>query len=411
MAASAQDYDVIIIGAGPAGLSLAGSLAAQGRKIALVEKCPRESLESPAFDGRDIALTHRSVELLRGLGAWAHIPAAEISPLGEAQVRNGNSPRSLRFAPPRAQAGMLGQLVPNHLIRRALFAASANHPNIHLLANTAASAIHTSADSASLTLADGTTLTAPLIAAADTRFSEMRRRMGIPARIQDFGKTMLVCRMAHEQPHHGVATEWFGFGQTIATLPLNGTESQPNMCSLVVTLPTSQAEALMALTPETFAAEMSERYQHQLGAMQLVSTRHAYPLAAAYAGRFVAGRFALVGDAAVGMHPVTAHGFNFGLSGQHILATLIAGAAGQDIGAPALLRRYESRHRRATLPLYLATNATALLYTDDRPPARALRGAVISAGAHLPLVRRILSSGLMKGAPRPLTAARALIHS
>ena len=397
MAASAHDYDVIIIGAGPAGLSLAGSLAAQGRKIALVEKLPRESLEFPSFDGRDIALTHRSAELLRGLGAWAHIPPAEISPLGEAQVRNGNSPRALRFAPPRAQPGMLGHLVPNHLIRQALFAATANHPNIHLLANNAATAIHTSADSASLTLADGTTLTAPLIVAADTRFSEMRRRMGISARIQDFGKTMLVCRMAHEQPHHGIATEWFGFGQTIATLPLNGTAAQPNISSLVITLPTRQAEALLALPPGAFAVEMSARH-HQLGALQLVSTRHAYPLVAVYAGRFAAERFALVGDAAVGMHPVTAHGFNFGLLSQHTLASLIAEAPGQDIGAPALLRRYASRHRRATLPLYLATNATALLYTDDRPPARALRGAVIGAGARLPLARRLLTAALMQGA-------------
>ena len=401
MTASATDYDVIIIGAGPAGLSLAGSLAAQGRSVALVEKLPREALESPEFDGRDIALTHRSVELLRELGAWAHIPPADISPMGEARVRNGNSTHSLRFQPPGTQSEFLGQLVPNHMIRRALFAATADHPNIHLLANTAATGIVTGPDSASLSLANGTQLTARLIVAADTRFSEMRRRMGITAKMQDFGKTMLVCRMAHEQPHNNIATEWFGFGQTIAILPLNGTESHPNMCSLVVTLPARPGEALMALTPEAFATEITERYQHQLGAMQLVSTRHAYPLVAVYAGRFAGERFALVGDAAVGMHPVTAHGFNFGLSGQHILATLIAeaSAAGQDIGAPNVLLRYESRHSRATLPLYLATNATALLYTDDRPPARALRGAVIRAGEHLPLVRRMLSSGLMKGAP------------
>ena len=104
------------------------------------------------------------------------------------------------------------------MYKRQLFAATADHPNIHLLANTAATGIVTGPDSASLSLANGTQLTARLIVAADTRFSEMRRRMGITAKMQDFGKTMLVCRMAHEQPHNNIATEWFGFGQTLSLI-------------------------------------------------------------------------------------------------------------------------------------------------------------------------------------------------
>lgn len=398
MATRSTAHDVIIIGAGPAGLSLAGSLAAHGLNIGLVERLPESALAEPEFDGREIALTHHSIKLLRALGAWPHIPEAEISPLGEAQVRNGASTHALRFNPRSAQAP-LGQLVPNHEIRRALFEAVRPLPNVHLRAATAATGIATDPDSATLTLASGERLSAQLIVAADTRFSEMRRRMGITARMRDFGKTMMVCRMTHEESHQNIATEWFGFGQTIAILPLNGTPEHPHISSLVLTLPARHAERLMNLDPDTFSAEMTQRYERRLGEMRLLSTRHAYPLVGVYAGRFAAERFALVGDAAVGMHPVTAHGFNFGLSGQEILATLIgkATAAGQNIASTPLLKTYESQHRRATLPLYLATNTTALLYTDDRRLARILRDAVIRTGEHIPLLRHAITAGLMAG--------------
>jgi 2-polyprenyl-6-methoxyphenol hydroxylase-like FAD-dependent oxidoreductase len=147
---------------------------------------------------------------------------------------------------------------------------------------------------------------------------------------------------------------------------------------------------------------VTDRYDHLLGSMRLTGTRHAYPLVAAYASRFVAERFALVGDAAVGMHPVTAHGFNFGLIGQQTLAGLIAGAAaaGRDIGGAVLLRRYQAVHRRATRPLYLTTNTTALLFADDRLPARVLRDVVIRAGERLPPLRDAVVAKLMQGSGR-----------
>jgi ubiquinone biosynthesis UbiH/UbiF/VisC/COQ6 family hydroxylase len=391
-------FDVIIIGAGPAGLGLARSLADSGLAIALVERQPRTTLEAPPFDGREIALTHRSADLLRSLSAWDRIPAADISPLGEARVLNGPSTHALRFHPTGKTGQTLGYLAPNHAIRRALFETVAECPNIHLLEAASAADIETDQESASLILADGTRLSGRLIVAADTSFSEMRRRMGIAARMRDFGNTMLVCRMAHEQPHGSVATEWFGYGQTIAMLPLNGNDMAPHLSSLVLTLPGCQIEHLMGLDADAFAMEIGRRHQHRLGTMRLVGTRHAYPLVGVYADRFVAPRFALVGDAAVGMHPVTAHGFNLGILGARTLADLVnqAVSAGADIGATPLLSRYETIHRRATRPLYLATNATALLYTDDRLPARILRDVMVRAGEHLPPFRHAVAARLLK---------------
>jgi 2-polyprenyl-6-methoxyphenol hydroxylase-like FAD-dependent oxidoreductase len=203
----------------------------------------------------------------------------------------------------------------------------------------------------------------------------------------DFGKTMMVCRMTHEVAHEGVATEWFGHGITVANLPLNGDAS-----GIVVTVPGHEAERLRGLDDDAYAAEIGERYGHRLGAMRMVGPRTAYPLVAVYANRFVGRRLALAGDAAVGMHPVTAHGFNFGLAGAVRLGEVLRG--GGDPGAAGRLLRFERGHRAATFPLWAATNAIARLYTDDRGPARMVRGALLAAAVAAGPVRRMIAGRL-----------------
>ena len=393
-------FDIVVVGAGPAGLGFAASLAGSGLRLGLIEKLPEAALADPDFDGREIALTHLSMRLLRQLGAWERIPADEISPLREAQVLNGLSSFALRFDDDGRGDGPLGVLVPNHLIRRSLYEVVRALPEVTLLTGQTVASVQTSAQGASVGLADGRTITAPLVVAADTRFSESRRRMGIPATMQDFGKSMLVCRMAHERPHHGIATEWFGYGQTFAILPLNG-----DVSGAVLTLPAREMEKVMALEGAEFDADITRRYRHRLGAMRLVSTRHVYPLVGVLAQRFVATRFALVGDAAVGMHPVTAHGFNLGLRGADTLAREIRDAIGRgrDVADRRALARYQTDHMRASRPLYMATNATALFYTDDRLPVRVLRAAALRLGSRLApfrraVVERLTEAGAAKDA-------------
>jgi ubiquinone biosynthesis UbiH/UbiF/VisC/COQ6 family hydroxylase len=391
-------FDIVVAGGGPAGLSFAASLAGSGLKVAVVERTAATELANPPFDGREIALTHRSVGLLKGLGAWERIPPGEVSEMREARVLNGPSTYFMSFDPGRRGDMPLGHLVANHLIRRAVHDTALAAPEVTLMAGVAVTAVRTSPAGAEMELADGRTLRARLAVAADTRFSELRRRQGIPARMLDFGRVMMVCRVEHELPHDHVATEWFDYGQTIATLPING-----NACSFVLTLPAREMEAVMAMTDAEFGAEATRRYRGRLGEMKLVSTRHAYPLVAVYAQRFAATRFALVGDAAVGMHPVTAHGFNFGLRGADALARRVRRAAGRgaDIGAAEVLLGYEREHRLATWPTYAATNATARLYADDRLPARVLRDAVLRLGSAVSPVRELITAHLMEsGRPR-----------
>ena len=138
-----------------------------------------------------------------------------------------------------------------------------------------------------------------------------------------------------------------------------------------------------------FTNDIAQRLQYQFGEMALVSARFSYPLVSVYADRFIADRFALIGDAAVGMHPVTAHGFNLGLLGAETLAKQIADA--DDAGSKKALVRFEQRHQRATLPLYLGTNAIAKLYADNRIAARVIRNAGLRlTNTFKPIKRKII---------------------
>lgn len=392
-----MEFDIVIAGGGPAGLSFASALAGSGLRVAVVERQTENDLAAPGFDGREIALTHRSVAALRELGAWDHIPEEHVSAMREAQVLNGGSSYAMSFDPGRHTGEPLGYLVANHLIRRAVYLTATALPDVTLLSGVSVSGVQTSEQGCEVRLADGRVLGARLVVAADTRFSELRRRQGIPAKMQDFGRVMMVCRVSHELEHDHVATEWFDYGQTIAMLPINGRAS-----SFVLTLPAREMDTIMAMDEDAFSTEATRRYRSRLGEMRLISTRHAYPLVSVYAERFVGTRFALMGDAAVGMHPVTAHGFNFGLRGAASLARRVRVAAGKggDIGAGPLLSGYEREHRLATFPTYAATNATARLYADERMPARLARDAVLRLGNLLPPFKRMISARLMEAGGR-----------
>lgn len=398
-----MDTQVLIVGAGPAGLCLAIALAQRGLDVEIVERQPHEAIANPAFDGREIALTHASMRLLRELGVWQRVPPEDIAPLRGAQVMDG----ARGFAVDGAAFGhdCLGALVPNHCLRAAAWAAVEAEPRIRVRTGAKVEAVGSDARCAWLQLAGGERLQAPLLVAADSRFSETRRAMGIPARMHDFGKTMLVCRMTHAEPHRSEAREWFGRGQTRALLPL-----RENLASVVLTLPGGEARRLQALPADAFAREVEARFEHRFGAMELASTIHAYPLVATWAQRFVAQRFALVGDAVVGMHPVTAHGFNLGLASVEHLAQAVgeAVARGRDPADPALLARYERRHRRGSLPLFLGTRAVVAVFTDDRAPMQPLRQAIIQAGRRLPPLRRALAAGLIDEQPRPASLLHRL---
>lgn len=383
--------DIAIIGAGPVGLALAASLRGSGLDVILVERQERAALSDPAFDGREIALSQPTCDLLDKIGAWSRIDASDKAPLRGAKVINGRSDRCLHFDPGLSGAGELGYIVPNHAIRKALWDVFADSGDAQLIDGCTVTATGRNGTSPWLLLDDGRRILPRLLVAADTRFSATRRSMGIAASMHDFGKTMIVSRMRLERDHHHVAWECFLPGGAIAVLPLNDRQA-----SLVVTLDPEDAARRMEMPLPDYANEIGQRLEHRFGALEPVSDRIAYPLVGVWANAFVQPGFALAGDAAVGMHPVTAHGFNLGAQGQAILAeeVLRAVAAGRSPACPKALRRYQARHRRLSAPLYWPTVALAELYARETPAANLARSALLDAGRLLKPARRAIVNSL-----------------
>ncbi len=378
-------YDIVIIGAGPAGLSVARTLADTGLQIAVLEKSDQSVLANPPGDGRDIALTHSSEKTMVELGMWERIPATEIGTIRDAKVVNGKSPYTLHFDSASSDADYLGHIVPNHVIRQVAYESVKDYKNIDIICGVEVTATHTNVTKGVVTLSDGRAFESDMVIAADSRFSNTRRKMGISAAMTDFGRVVIVCEMEHEKSHEDTAFECFHYDQTLAVLPMYGNKS-----SVVVTLPAQAADAVLAMDDAAFAADIARRFDHKLGKMTLVSERFPYPLVGVLANRFVSTRFALIGDAAVGMHPVTAHGFNLGLTGASLLGAEVRNALqnGSDIGSPAVLKAYESALGRVAKPLYHGTNILVKLYTNNTLPGRVMRDVALRLGNVLPPVRK-----------------------
>ncbi|MBL7088466.1 5-demethoxyubiquinol-8 5-hydroxylase UbiM [Acidovorax sp.] len=415
--------DVLIVGAGPAGLSLAISLAQAGFTTTVVEQQSDSVLAAPAPDGREIALTHPSQATLQRLGSWAHLADHEVGQIAEAQVHDGPLGRHSALQLNAASGthsdvsapDALGFIVPNHALRRTAHAVAASTPGVRLLTGTQVTRVATLPGHAELdcvpTAPDNNAtpqrLTAPLLVAADSRFSATRRQLGMGAQMTDFGRTVIVCRMRHTLPHGNVAHECFGYDRTLAVLPLPDDPQEGHaLCSVVVTAGAADAAALIAKGPEAFAAQVQAQFNDRLGPMALVGERHAYPLVAVYAQRFAGHRCALLGDAAVGMHPVTAHGYNLGLAGVERLTAALVSARqrGQDIGSADALTPYAQGHHRHAWPIYQGTNAIVRLYTDARPVPRLLRQLVLQGARRLPPLQAAIVGQLTGKAPQWMRA-------
>ncbi len=387
--------DILVIGAGPAGLSFCSEFAGKNVKIIVIEQLAREVLEKPPFDAREIALTHLSCEIMQRLGIWERVPEDEIFRLREAKVINGTSPYQLHFPQPmRARGGetdRLGYLIPNHRIRQAAYEVVKEQSNVQILTERSVGDVHIHNDNVSVTLDNGEIVIAKLLVCADSRFSSTRQKIGVPTDMHNFGRTVITFRVNHTESNGHTALECFHYGRTLAILPL--TEHMSNM---VITIDSDKAERIINLSDEELAQDIYTQTGGRLGDIKVASTRHTYPLVGTHARRFYAQRCALIGDTAVGMHPVTAHGFNLGLQGADILAKQVIRALekGEDIGSQSVLTSYNFKHMLNTRPLYHGTNVVVKLFTNESQPARMLRSAVLRVSNNLPIVKKMISRQL-----------------
>ncbi len=378
--------ELIIVGGGLTGLSLAIACAAAGIEVAVIDReDPAATLAEP-YDGRTTAIAHGSRQVLEGIGLWPLV-AAESEPILEIRVADGASPLFLHYDHRDLGTAPLGFIVENRVLRRALLERARALPSLLHLAPLAVERVERGAACVLAHLADGSTLKGELVAACDGRRSPLRQAAGIRALAWDYPQTGIVCTVGHALAHRGVAVEHFLPAGPFAILPMTGRRS-----SIVWTERAALAPAILALDAAGFHAELARRFGDFLGEIEVVGPRWSYPLALLHAERYVAPRLALVGDAAHVIHPIAGQGLNLGIRDIAALAELIVDARrlGLDIGNADILARYERWRRFDNLSLAVVTDGLNRLFSNTVPPVRLLRDLGLAVVDQLPPMKRLL---------------------
>ena len=402
-------FDVIVVGGGLVGAAAARAFASAGLEAALVDRAPVET--GAAFDGRTTAISHASVQVLRGVGLWPAI-AAHAEPMADIRITDGEAPVFLHYDHREVGDEPFGYIVENRLIRAAAAALLEDTPNVSVLSPAVAERSERSGGFARLFLAGGDVLEAPLIVAADGRGSPLRREAGIGTVEWAYGQKALVLTVSHEQPHGNVAHERFLAGGPFAILPMTDGPDGEHRSSIVWSERSDLADALLGLDDARFLQELEWRFGDFLGDIRLVGPRWCWPVGLVVAERFCAERLALVGDAACGIHPIAGQGFNLGIRGVAALAESVVDAfrLGLDIGGPAVLADYQRRQRADSILLAGVTDGLNRLFSNDIPPVRAARQLGLAAVGRMPGLKRALMRHAMgvAGAPPRLVRGEPL---
>jgi 2-octaprenyl-6-methoxyphenol hydroxylase len=333
---ASQEFDLLIVGGGLVGASLAAALAPLSLKIAMVEAVPFGSRGQPSFDDRATALSEGSRRIFEGMGVWSGM-AAEASPIRRIHVSERGRLGATRLSAEEARVEALGWVTPNRLIGKALMEFIAGKPGITVHAPAKLKSFATDAKGVEAVIeADKSlTLKARLLIAADGAQSEVRRQLGIGAERADYAQTAVVCNVRVERPEPETAFERFADAGPVALLPMGS-----DKYGFVWVLATDAAPALLGLDDAAFAEQAAERFGGRFGKFLQVGKRASYPLSMVRADAQQAVRTLIIGNAAHALHPVAAQGFNLSVRDVAVLAEVLADARGGDLGAPEVLARY-----------------------------------------------------------------------
>ena len=383
------DTDIAIVGGGLNGPALGLALAQAGLRVTIIDRLHTQDRKSPDFDGRSYALALTSTRLLDGIGVWDAV-ADHAQPMLEIKVTDGRagegpSPFFMHFDHAEIEEGPMGHMVEDRHLRRALMEAVAACDTITVLDGETVTAQAVDPSGVTLTLASGNTVRAKLLVGADGRASGTADRAAIKRIGWDYGQTALVCAIAHEKPHAGIAHQFFMPPGPLAILPLTD-----NRSSIVWSETAENAARIHALSDDAYLDVLRPRFGDFLGQISLAGARYTYPLGLSLALSMVAPRVALLGDAAHGVHPIAGQGLNAGLRDVAALAEVIADAQrrGQDIGSPTVLDQYQLWRRFDNTALALATDSFNRLFSNDNPLLRIARDIGMAAINALPGARR-----------------------
>jgi len=390
-----MNNDVIIVGGGLVGMSLALALDAHGLSSAVVDAADLDATLAPGFDGRASAIASASARMLRAIGLGAALDDHGCA-IDQIRVTDGLSPLHLHFDA-RVDGGAadpLGYMLENRLLRVALAAAAKSAKHVSVFAPARTVSVEREIHGATVTLTDGTVLRAPLVIAADGRRSALRDVAGIRVAAWRYPQTAIVTMIGHERPHDSVAFELFYPTGPFAILPLKGVAGAQNRSAIVWSIENADAPGYTKLGPRALAAEIDARIGGFLGKIELIAPSSSYPLGFHHAETYVADRLALIGDAAHGIHPIAGQGLNMGLRDVAALAQVLVESArlGLDFGAPAVLARYSAWRRFDNSMVAGVTDALNRLFAlKGRGPALVRRLGLAGVQRIAPLKARLMA--------------------
>jgi 2-octaprenyl-6-methoxyphenol hydroxylase len=357
------EYDLLIIGGGLVGASLACALAEQKLHIGLVEAQPFASAAPGGYDDRSLALAYGTRRIFAGLGLWDTLKTV-TTPILKIHISERGRPGFARLDHREEGVEALGYVVEAPQLGAVLTARLYDLAGVDVLcpASLEEFTIHSDAVCARVQLEGRTvSLTARLLVAADGAHSRVRRQLGIEAREWDYGQTAVSANLTPEYPHDNVAYERFTESGPLAFLPLS-----QGRCAVVCTVNKADKERVLGLDDDAFLAFLQDRFGDRLGRLQRIGQRRAYPLMLVKAREPVRYRVALIGNAAHTLHPVAGQGFNMGIRDVAALAEVIADAwqAGQDPGDGSVLERYADWRRWDQRRAVAFTDGLARLFTN-----------------------------------------------
>jgi len=400
--------ELIVVGGGLVGLTLAIACAEGGIRAIVIEAELAEALTSTAYDGRSAAIAYGSQQVLQAIGAWDGI-SAQAQPIRDIRVTDGGwhitgeghgyvhyshldlldrkptvpavdaDSSVIMSCEPDEPARPFGYIVENRVTRIALLARAKECANLTHIAPHTVTALDLGGDAAHVTLDDGRVLTAQLVVAADGKQSALRRMAGIASRQFGYRQTAIVCTVVHEKPHGGVAHEHFLPAGPFAMLPMTdeilADGSLRHRSSIVWSENPRLVPMLLKLDDESFGKEIERRFGMSLGQVRPLGPRFSYPLTMTLADAYVRERFALTGDAAHGIHPIAGQGFNLGVRDVAALAEVLveAARAGLDLGSKEVLDRYARWRRFDNLMLSTFMDGLTRLFSNDFAPLRLAR--------------------------------------
>ncbi len=394
--------DAVVVGGGLTGPLTALALAREGLDVVLIDARPRAELDGADFDGRAYAMALASVRVLRALGLWDALEARAqpIAGVRASDGRAGEGASPLHLALDAVEIGepALGHMIEDRHLRPALLAACDADERIETRFGVAVTG-HEAGPGAVAVMA-GEPIAARVLLGCDGRAGSIAARAGIRRTGRDYGQTALVCAIAHERPHGGLAHQFFMPAGPLAILPLTDDRS-----SIVWTEGTDVAAELNALPDAEYLDVLRPRVGGFLGDLRLAGGRHTYPLALSLAHDYVAPRVALVGDAAHGIHPIAGQGLNLGVRDVAALAHELgcARARGEDVGGRDVLARYQRRRRFDAAAMGAATDAVNRLFSNDVAALRFGRDLGMAAISAVPALRRRFireAAGLTGDLPR-----------